>query len=185
MEALAEVNRVVAADQPLDATVGDEFQAVYPTHGAALLAALLVRLHLPEPVDCRCGIGHGTLDVFDPDRRPRLQDGPAWWAARDAIDEVAARAGRPRLGFLRTWYADSADPAAAAAVNAFLLCRDQMVDRLSVSSRTLLRHTLLGHTQEEMAQAEGITQSAVSQRLASSGVHAIKEAHDVMTGERR
>jgi hypothetical protein len=192
--ALDAVNANITARQPLEPTLGDEFQGAYDSLGDVVLASVLVRLFLPEAMDCRAGLGHGRLAVFAADRSPVLQDGPAWWAARDAIREVASRAQRARFSFLRTWYFPATDSppegatddlardsTVAGPVNAFLLCRDQMVARLSVSSRTLLRHTLLGSTQEQMAEDEGISQSAVSQRLSRSGVQALKEAHDVMT----
>lgn len=213
--ALDRVNDHVEFEQRLEPTVGDEFQGVFATLGDAAVATLLVRLSLPVGMDCRAGIGRGELTVFDAERRPVLQDGPAWWAARAAIAEVSTRAKRPRQAFLRTWYADgsapddaagdaglddaagvagldgSADaadldhPAGGAAehsawVNAFLVCRDQMVERLNDANRQLLAMALLGKTQEEMAVAQGVGQSAVSQRLASSGVNAIRDAHGLV-----
>src|SRR5215831_1354437 len=46
-------------------TVGDEFQGSYPTLGAAIDAALTVRLLLAPETDVRFGIGWGTVAILD------------------------------------------------------------------------------------------------------------------------
>lgn len=204
MDALAGVNDAVPHLQPLEPTVGDEFQGVYSSLGDAVTASLLVRLELSPLADARCGIGYGDLTVFEADRSPILQDGPAWWAARGAIDEVAARANRPRWEYLRTWFEPwhaepddrSGDAGSASAVpseadaspptgpvNAFLTCRDHMVSRLKLDALQLLKLSLLGTTQADMGAALGISQPAVSQRLAGAGINALKDAHDLMREE--
>src|SRR5271165_2616630 len=71
-----------AIDPPVF-TVGDEFQGSYPALGAAIDAALTVRLLVAPDIDVRFGIGWGAVTVLDADAG--IQDGPAWWAARDAI----------------------------------------------------------------------------------------------------
>ena len=195
MLALRHVNSSVEALQPLQVTIGDEFQGAYATLGEALLAALLVRLELLPGVDTRYGVGWGGLTVFDADREPVSQDGPAWWAAREAITYVKHRS--PRSGHsrrLRTWFVDrggdrwppeaagrSPDgpmaPGCAPEVNAFLLCRDELLASYTPRSLRLLHGWLLGRTQSAMADDEGISQPAVSQQLASSGAYAIRDAH--------
>lgn len=68
------------ADGSIDApafTVGDEFQGSYPTVGAAIDAAMRVRLLLAPEVDVRFGIGWGAITILDSDAG--IQDGPAWW----------------------------------------------------------------------------------------------------------
>ncbi|HEU5484018.1 MAG TPA: SatD family protein [Microlunatus sp.] len=176
-EALAGASAVVAPIDRLEPTVGDEFQGVYATLGGATLAALLVRLHLPEPVDARCGIGVGAREVFDTDRTPMLQDGPAWWSARAAIEALDEPGPRSR----RTWF-DGGEvfrAADAALVNAFLLTRDALVDRLNDRSRRMLRRALAGASQREIAAAEQISESAVSQAFAK-GVGAIRDAQQML-----
>src|SRR6478672_8453505 len=48
-------------------TVGDEFQGSYPSVGAAIQAALTVRLLLAPEIDVRFGIGWGAVTVLDAD----------------------------------------------------------------------------------------------------------------------
>lgn len=165
--ALERVSAHVRLQQPLEATVGDELQGGFASLADATLTALLVRLELLPDVDVRCGLGMGEVTVHDPDRRPLLQDGPGWWAAREALDEL----GRPRRSALRTWYVG---PGAGTA-NAFLTVRDTLVDRLNDRSRRMLLLALQGHTQAEIAEVEGISKSAVSQAFAK-GVGAVRDA---------
>src|SRR5687767_43472 len=80
--ALAIANETTPSIQALAPTIGDEFQGVYVDVGSALRASLVVRLALPDDIDCRCGIGVGTLEFVGTSEYGRTQDGPAWWAAR-------------------------------------------------------------------------------------------------------
>lgn len=177
--ALESTSRVTPPVDRLESTVGDEFQGVYADLGAATLAALLVRLNLPESMDARCGIGVGEREVFDADRRPLLQDGSAWWGARAALESLADPAGRSR----RTAYDDRSAVGAggpAQLVNAFLLTRDALVDRLNDRARRMLRRSLEGVSQHQIAAEEQISDSAVSQAFAK-GVSAIRDAQRMLS----
>ena len=165
---LHEVARVIEPAQALEATVGDEFQGAFTTVADAALAALLVRLALLPTVDVRCGLGHGEVTVHDGGRRPLLQDGPGWWSAREALEALS----RPRRAAERTWYVGPG----AGQVNAFLLTRDALVDRLGDRGHRLLAAALRGDSQADIAAAEGISRSAVSQQFAR-GVGAVRDAH--------
>ncbi len=170
-EALEHTNAALTPTQRLEPTVGDEFQGGFATLVDAVLAALLVRLAVRSVVDVRSGIGHGEVTVHDATRHPLLQDGPGWWAARDALDQLG---GHPRR---RTWVAaDGAD-----AINAFLLCRDQLVDRLNDRGADMLALALLGRSQKQIAESLGVTASAVSQQFAR-GVGAVVDSHRLIKG---
>ena len=171
--ALSDVDAEVPGVQPLQATVGDEFQGAYGSLGEATTAALLVRLTLLPVIDVRCGIGWGDTTVFDDRRTPVLQDGPAWWAAREAVEAM----GPARRSAVRTWYVGPE----AAVPNAHLLCRDALVDRLNDRARRMLRLALLGWTQNQIAEVEGVTKSAVSQQFAR-GISAVRDAQELVGG---
>lgn len=176
--ALQTVNDAIPHLEPLAATVGDEFQALYPDVESALRATLMLRLELPEPFDCRFGIGAGEVTRIG----GTLQDGSAWWSARDAIVETKRRESGSTKS-LRTWYIAAAEGFAEASLtNAYLLCRDELVARLDGRGKRLLLGIVAGATQSQLAEREGITQSAVSQKLARSGVHAILASTDLLTG---
>ena len=124
---------------PLRITVGDEFQGCFATVGEAVHASLWLRLHL-APAQLRHGIGWGAVAVLADE--PRVEDGPGWWAAREAIEAVKARrrpAGHPAAAHgLPPGRRDATGPT-PAPVNAALMCRDQMVGSVSQRSLRLLR----------------------------------------------
>ncbi|RFA20786.1 SatD family protein [Subtercola boreus] len=178
-EALNAVNDRTRPVEPLAATVGDEFQAVYATVADALEATLVARLSMPEPVDCRFGIGRGEIRSVGTGLTGIIQDGPGWWSAREAIDEAHQRADT-RVPSLRSWFRDAEPGTAAgtavleASVNAYLLSRDHVVSQMSGRERRLALGTWLGRSQASMAKAEQISQSAVSQSIRRSGVTALQ-----------
>lgn len=196
VRALQEVNDLVPAVQPLEVTIGDEFQGAYRTLSGAVRASLLVRLLLLPSIDTRYGIGSGDVSVFDATRSPISQDGPAWWAAREAIERVhwqQQRSGHERAA--RTWYIASSagvdEPAQRlqreqqSFLNAHLLCRDTLVPHDDPRGVALLRGWLTGSTQAELAAELDVSQSAVSQRLARMGAFALRDAQDVLDGADR
>ncbi len=170
-ESLAEVNDLLQPAHPFAVTVGDEYQGACVSLGDAVLAATLVRLTLLPDVDVRCGIGYGTVMVHDAKERAVVQDGPGWWTAREAI-EVVGRARDVR----RSWYVGDG----SGTVNAFLLCRDQVIARLNDRGVRMLRLALLGRNQKQIAEVEGVWPSAVSQQFAR-GVGAVVEAQELIT----
>ena len=186
--ALEIANQSTTPVQALSPTIGDEFQGVYADVGSALRASLVVRLALPADVDFRCGIGVGTLEFVGTSDYGHTQDGPAWWAARDAIVEAKRReSGQHKL--LRSWFAVSEHEHTegggvdADLVNAFLLCRDELVSRLDARQRRLVLGVLRGTSQKELAADEGISPSAVSQSLRRAGAFAITGATDLLGGD--
>lgn len=178
------VNRREPAVQELAPTIGDEFQAVYADVRTALRATLLVRLSLPDGVDCRFGLGLGDVVVVGRSDYGLTQDGSAWWSAREAIDEAKHRETR-RNRTLRTWFVDGrADEHSpdAGLVNAYLLLRDELVSGFGDRSRRLALGHVLGTPQKDLAAEEGITQGAVSQNLRSSGALAVVGGLDLLGG---
>lgn len=170
---------------PFRITLGDEFQARFATVGEALRATLWLRLTLRPHSDLRHGVGWGPVEVLDED--PPVEDGPGWWAARDAIDFAKAEATRPAMRLLRTAYrrAEGYDGPDPAAVNAALVCRDHLVGSASARSGRLLLGLLEGRTQAELAEQEGISPSAVSQRIRHDGLAAVLAADDLLGGVAR
>lgn len=172
-----------AAAQPLTPTVGDELQGVYDTLDQALGALLLLQLSLPDEVECRFGVGIGDVSGIHTDTGV-IPDGPAWWAAREAIDHVHALELRaaPRA---RTWIVaasghDDGMRTIVGTANAYLLVRDQLVGSMSDRERRLTYGRYRGRTQRQLADEEQITQSAVSQALSGAGAAAVLQSLDAM-----
>jgi len=150
-------------------TVGDEFQGSYPYLGAAIDAAFTLRMLAAPGIDIRFGLGWGAVTVLD--RGTGIQDGPGWWAARAAIEWTASAQRQPGLAAVRTAYRrhgpDGPDP---DAVNAALMCRDHLIGSLDERSLRILTSLLSHHTKKDIATAERISASAVSQRAGRDGL---------------
>jgi len=179
IDAVGVVNAGLDPVVPLRITVGDEYQGGFATVGEALVAALRLRLLVLPEFDLRHGIGWGPTTVLSDE--PRVEDGPGWWAAREAIGAVAGKNAHGATGALRTAYRraeESSDGPEPAAVNAALASRDALLAAGSPRSWGVLRGLLNGMSQREIAEAEGISASAVSQRVRRDGLAAL-----VMTDE--
>jgi hypothetical protein len=180
---LEEANTALTPLVPLRITVGDEFQGCFATVGEALHATLWLRLQLAPQAELRHGVAWGSVAVLADD--PRVEDGPGWWAARRAIELVKLQADRTATRHRRTAYEradedgsrDGPDP---GPINAALMCRDEMVGSVSERSLRLLRGTLAGRAQAELAADEGISPSAVSQRVRNDGLAVIVAADELL-----
>lgn len=166
------------------ATFADEFQAVFERLDDTLAWLLLLQLGLPDGVALRFGVGVGEVGEVD-SATAAIADGPGWWRAREAIDEVHALQDRavPRAR-TRIVGGDDEDVAMADRIrfaNAYLLTRDELVGAMSERARRLTYGRCLGRTQGSLAADEGITQSAVSQLLASSGASSIIAGYTALT----
>lgn len=178
---LTEVNELLTPLRPLRITVGDEYQGVFSRLGDALAATLLIRVRLAPRTDVRHGVGWGQAVVLD--EADQVEDGPGWWAARDAIDAVHDAQDVARTRRLRTAFR-SADPAELAlqdAVNAALMLRDEMLGELSPRSLSVLSGLMADRTQSEIAAALSISDSAVSQRVRADGLATVLAAHELLS----
>jgi hypothetical protein len=179
-DALALANDRLAPAQPLTPTIGDEFQGLFADLVSALEATLVVRLALVGEVDVRFGIGSGPLVTFEASRAPFDQDGPAWWSAREAVDhvrELSQRQESPR-GLRTRWVdADGERPFVVAAVNAFLQSRDELVASMDPRDAAAMLGLLADEPLTRIAEAEGVSVSALSQRAIRGGLYAIRRAH--------
>lgn len=199
--ALSTANAHTEALQPLIPTIGDEFQGVYATLALALRATLLVQLSMVGVSDVRFGVGWGHIVVLEEERGGLGQDGPAWWAAREAVDRLKALGRRAPRGWrtLLRVYADrdeTGPPGRDAAfrghrpgmlsagaeplINAALVFRDELVARMDDRDARIALGLLFGGTATGIAAEEGISQSAVSQRAVRSGAYALLETNAML-----
>ncbi|WP_156656282.1 SatD family protein [Mycobacterium sp. 852002-51152_SCH6134967] len=153
-------------------TVGDEFQGSYRTVGAAIEAAFVIRLAVAPGIDVRFGVGWGSVTVLD--AASGIQDGPGWWAAREAIEWTASAQRQPGLALVRTSFrAEGESRRDLDAINAALLCRDHLIGSLDDRSLRIVKGLLTGKTKKDIAADEGISASAVSQRAGRDGLDLI------------
>jgi transcriptional regulator with XRE-family HTH domain len=62
------------------------------------------------------------------------------------------------------------------------MCRDQLIGSVSERSLRLLRGVLDGASQADLAEAEGISASAVSQRMRKDGLAVVVAADQLLRG---
>lgn len=162
-------------------TAGDEFQGTFASVGQAIQAALWLRLAMLPASDLRHGIGWGAVTILDSDQL--LEDGPGWWAARAAIEEIASLSRRPGYRLLRTRYAAAGGQEGGpdvGAVNAALMCRDQLIGIGDERTWRLLRGFIDGASQSELAASEQISPSAISQRVRNDGLAVMVAAQTLL-----
>jgi SatD family (SatD) len=168
-----------AIDPPMF-TVADEFHGSYPTVGNAIDAALQVRMAVAPEIDVRFGIGWGAVTVLD--EQARIQDGPGWRAARDAIEQTASSQRQPGLALVRTTFRAASGRDDGDAINAALMCRDHLLGSLDDRSLRILKGLMDNQPKKEIAQAEGISPSAVSQRAGRDGLDLLIAASERLRG---
>ncbi len=170
------------ADEAVDPpafTVGDEFQGAFTSVGLAIAAALSLRLAVAPEIDVRFGIGWGAVTMLD--EAAGIQDGPGWWAAREAIEWTASAQRQPGLALVRTSFRAAAGTRADLdAINAALICRDHLLGSLDDRSTRIVKALLKNQSKKDIAAAEGISPSAVSQRSGRDGLDLIVVASEYL-----
>ena len=80
-DVLAAVGQRISAAQPVEISVGDEFQGVYARAGDALLAALLIRLELLPEIDALLqgqALGRGAVELGTPSQEVEAGPDGTW-----------------------------------------------------------------------------------------------------------
>lgn len=191
--AIAAVNRTLRPVVALRTTTGTEYQGAFTSVGEALRATLLLRLALLPAADLRHGVGWG--EIAAPARQDdggtgadgaatalRIERGPGWWAARDALTAVEKDQERSALDWRRTGYQRDASASGPAAepVNAALLLRDQLVGGLDRTSLTVLRGLLSGTPRQRLAEQTGLAESALDARIRDHGLTALLASDEAL-----
>ena len=170
-EAMIRGNSVATAVQPLRMTIGDEFQGLFDDVQSAISATLHIRLALLPSVDVRIGIGWGTLDMVPKDP-PFGQDGPCWWRAREAIDEVKKSESSNAVPRSVRTLVKTGD-ASEDLFNAYLVSRDHITAGWDEVDFEIARLHIEGTNQTRISREVGLSQSSVSRRLQNHGILAV------------
>jgi predicted DNA-binding protein (UPF0251 family) len=180
-KALAAVNEAMASVQPLTPTLGDEFQGMYGRVEDAIEASFRLRVELVGKVDVRVGIGWGTLRTQDASRTPFGQDGPCWWRAREALQELArTERSNQEPSSLRT--VCRTGNVQEQPYNAILVLRDQILSSIDEGDATILKLLISGASQQEAAARLGVNKSSVSRRMQSHGLAALLRSRVHLAG---
>lgn len=154
---------------PFAPTVGDEIQGVYASLPAAIRATHLLRLMLTHSCDIRFGIGSGEIiDVGD-----GIQDGSAWWRAREAIEAVEEHAANPGWSGIRTGLINESAPRSLLPT---LHLIDAHLTRLKPGARETLLGLLRKEANQDTADRLKISASANTQRVRSNDLRPLAAA---------
>ena len=157
LKAIATCNKAHPPLDPLRVTVG----------GQAVAAMLMLRDELLGTAEVRCGLGGGDVHVIDAKRG--IQDGSAWWKAREAIERAEALSRQPGNRTSRTALIDTravANPLTDPALRMV----DAALASLNPGARRSWVHLRAGLDNATAAKLEGITPSANSQRINDHGL---------------
>ena len=175
LDSLPRINQQVPSLDALRVTVGDELQGVYPTLRGALEASYRLRLELAGTVDLRIGLGRG--EVVEIDAEHGIQDGSAWYAAREAIGQVAAIAQTRGYRAVRTALVNAdEDDADTRLITPALQLIDSALGRLRTGAAQSLLALIDGHDNQSAAEAAGISPSANSQRIDNNDLRILADA---------
>ena len=153
---------------PVERTVGDEFQAVLTDANAVVdLALALVR-----EGDWSVGIGAGEVNLPLADSA-RASSGPAFVAARDAVERARGRREPVPVVVL------GADEDAARSATAVLQLIGAVISRRTAAGWEVADAWVGDATQRDVAQALGISPQAVSQRIAAAMMEEERAARPV------
>ena len=180
-EVLAQANDATCAPSyPCGSRRATSSREASPRSVRRVHASLWLRLAL-LPDDLRHGIGWGEVSVLARGAagggRARLVGGAGGHRGGRARRDPRRPPGTCAPPTAAPRDVDGPDP---RAVNAALLCRDQMVGSASERSIRLLRGALRGRTQAELATQEGISASAVSQRFRHDGLGVLIAADELL-----
>jgi len=173
LAAISRTNALVPHFDALRVTVGDEIQGVYESLGDALEAAYLLNDELFGMAEMRFGLGGGDIRIIDEDRG--IQDGNAWWLAREAIDFVEDLARQSGYEGVRTAIRDERTTATPAA-DALTRLVDVHLASLKDGARRTLIGLLSGLDNAAVAHAQGISPSANTQRVKNNDLRVLADA---------
>ncbi|MEI4274124.1 hypothetical protein TEK04_20560 [Klenkia sp. LSe6-5] len=163
LAALADVPVLLAFER----TAGDEFQGVVG-HPAA---AVDVLLRLVRAGGWSIGIGAGPVQAPLPDST-RAAAGPAFLAARRAVDDAKQRSARVAV--------HGVDEVAAADAQAVATVLVTLLQRRSPQAWEAIDLVTAGCTQAEAASRLGVSRQAVGQRLAAAALDVEQDLHPVL-----
>ena len=161
LELLAGVDTVL----PFERTAGDEIQGLLPDGDAAVRALTL----LWRVGAWSIGVGIGAVEEPLPESTREARGG-AYLAARRAIEASGSVAARLRIG---------SEAASARDAETVLWLVEPPVRGRSAASWEALDLSLAGQSQAQIGERLGITQGAVSRRLARAYQPEVERASDL------
>lgn len=171
-EGLARFNRSEREELlvPFTLSRGDELQGVLLDPTRVLRLARHLRFHL-WPTPLRVGIGIGTVSTPVSTESSWLMDGPAFHAARAAL-EAGTHRGKPQLAFR------SGDPEMDEVLNAICGLVDALQSRWTTAQWTAIDAYERLSTFERAGRVLGVSLQNVEKRCSAARWSAVRQAEE-------
>lgn len=178
VEVLDIANQTTAPSTTLRITRGDEFEGSYETVAAAWAATLRLRLLMRERgEDLWLSVAWGEVTAFPGSENAAIQDGPAWWAARDALTELKQSSRQRVPENRRTVF--TVDHPSRSLLQAASDLRDEVISRLDQSDAAITLGLMGGTTQASIAERLEVTPGVVSRRAHRNGLLSLAESANI------
>ncbi len=180
---LKEINEKYADDIAADflITLGDEFQGLLSDASHLLEIIRMVQRHL-HPVEVRFGIGIGKITTAINRDAALGADGPAYYAARNMIDELRLQEKKLKnqAPDIKIAVYGRDDDLKVEQINSFFRANRVIERGWSDEQRDTIMDVINhGGNQTEIAKRLKTTQSTVARRLASSNFSTYKDIEDI------
>ena len=174
-EALADVNRCFRAVllREFSITLDDEFQGVLTS--PELSYAVVIQLQDRIPVEFRCGIGIGTIELLAPEITEMR--GEAFFRSRAAL-ERAKKAGCDIL----VQSSDAENDLRDDTVNTFVGLISTIRSRWSARQKEVVRYYRAHEqpTHSDIARDLGVTQQAISKILTAAHLSIVRKGEQIV-----
>jgi len=149
---------------PYTITLGDEFQVVYDQADRVFADCLSIAAAI-YPVRMRFSLSLGDISTeLNPDQALGM-DGPAFYQARDGIDQLK-RSGEL---FTLAGLSEAEQPLATGGLGLF----SHQLNKWNANRLHILNRLLLGWRVERIAEELNISEQAVYKNINSGGLHAV------------
>ncbi len=159
-------------------TIGDEFQGLHysPQNIIEIIDTIKMALY---PIKFRFGVGFGEMNTRINENMAIGADGPAYYAAREAIEKIKSikhQYERPIKDIMFA-YDNPKMKSRLELVNATLSTCSYIEDKWSDKQREVIKKLIQENSsQRELADFLGLEQSSIQRRLYASGFYTYKYA---------
>ena len=155
-------------------TLGDEFQGLL--HQGENLLTIIERIETAlHPVKIRFAIGIGTISTAIDPTNPLSSDGPAFYHARDAINQLKTKAAKNKVVPTNITLKSAANSNTDELINSLFAYLYQTKTRWTVRQRAVIDcYRQNNEKQKETAIKLGVNQSSVQRALQAAGYYTYK-----------
>lgn len=169
LDILDSVNEITNPTTTLRITRGDEFEGAFPTLAAAWEATLRLRMMMrSRGHDLWTSVAWGEVTALADAEHAAIQDGPVWWAARDALTDLKQSSPQRTPDNRRTVF--TAEIPNHALLEAAVSLRDEVIAGLDPADAAITLGLMDGVTQASIAETLEVTAGVISRRAHRNGL---------------